>query len=92
MATVSGASSLIVSSSLDRLIHLDRNRYSAPASFANRPVSVRVSPERIVVGGEGQIVCEHRRVSPALTNGRAPNGLRLAALSCGRSTQAESPA
>ena len=33
-----------------------------PASFANRPVSVRVYPERIVVAAEGQIVCEHRRV------------------------------
>jgi hypothetical protein len=44
------------------LIHLDRNRYSVPASFANRPVSVRVYAERIVVVGEGQIVCEHRRV------------------------------
>src|ERR1700729_951671 len=33
-----------------------------PASFANRPVSVRVYPERIVVVAEGQIVCEHRRV------------------------------
>ena len=44
------------------LIHLDRNRYSVPASFANRPVSVRVYPERIVVAAEGQVVCEHRRV------------------------------
>jgi transposase len=44
------------------LVHLDRNRYSVPASFANRPVSVRVYPERIVVVAEGQIVCEHRRV------------------------------
>jgi transposase len=43
------------------LIHLERNRYSVPASFANRPVSVRVYPERIVVVAEGQIVCEHRR-------------------------------
>jgi hypothetical protein len=33
-----------------------------PASFANRPVSVRVYPDRIVVAAEGQIVCEHRRV------------------------------
>ena len=33
-----------------------------PASFANRPVSVRVYPERIVVVAEGQIICEHRRV------------------------------
>src|SRR6201996_3718899 len=43
------------------LIHLERNRYSVPASFANRPVSVRVYPERIVVVAEGQIVCEHPR-------------------------------
>ena len=44
------------------LVHLDRNRYSVPASFANRPVSLRVYPERIVVVAEGQVVCEHRRV------------------------------
>jgi hypothetical protein len=44
------------------LVHLDRNRYSVPASFANRPVSVGVYPERIVVVAEGQIVCEHCRV------------------------------
>jgi len=44
------------------LVHLERNRYSVPASFANRPVSVRVYPERIVVAAEGQIVCEHARV------------------------------
>jgi hypothetical protein len=44
------------------LVHLDRNRYSVPASFGNRPVSLRVYPERIVVVAEGQIVCEHRRV------------------------------
>jgi len=38
------------------LIHFDRNRYSVPASFANRPVSVRVYPERIVVAAEGQVI------------------------------------
>ena len=35
------------------LVHFERNRYSVPASFANRPVSVRVYPERIVVVAEG---------------------------------------
>lgn len=35
------------------LIHFDRNRYRVPASFANRPVSVRVYPERVVVAAEG---------------------------------------
>jgi transposase len=44
------------------LIHLERNRYSVPASFANRPVSVRVYPERVVVAAEGRIVCEHARI------------------------------
>jgi transposase len=44
------------------LIHLERNRYSVPASFANRPVSVRVYPERIVIAAEGQILCEHPRI------------------------------
>jgi len=44
------------------LVHLERNRYSVPASFANRPVSLRVYPERIVVAAEGRIICEHRRL------------------------------
>jgi hypothetical protein len=44
------------------LVHFERNRYSVPASFANRPVSMRVYPERIVVAAEGQILCEHARI------------------------------
>jgi Mu transposase-like protein len=44
------------------LVHLERNRYSVPASFANRPVSVRVYPDRIVLAAEGLILCEHRRI------------------------------
>jgi transposase len=44
------------------LIHMERNRYSVPASFANRPVSVRVYPTRIVVAAEGQVLCEHQRI------------------------------
>ena len=43
------------------LIHLERNRYSVSASFTNRPVSVRVYPERIVVAAEGRILREHPR-------------------------------
>ena len=35
------------------LISFDRNRYSVPASFANRPVSLRIYPERLVVVAEG---------------------------------------
>jgi transposase len=44
------------------LIHLERNRYSVPASFANRPVSVRLYADRIVVAAEGNIIAEHQRL------------------------------
>ena len=44
------------------LISFERNRYSVPASFANRPVSLRVYPDRLVVAAEGKILCEHARV------------------------------
>ena len=44
------------------LVHLERNRYSVPASFANRPVSLRVYPDRVVVAAEGLMICEHRRI------------------------------
>ena len=44
------------------LIHFERNRYSVPASFANRPVSLRVYPERIVVAAEARVLCEHARI------------------------------
>ena len=53
------------------LISFERNRYSVPAPFANRPVSLRIYPERLVVvlkarpwrdAAEGSILCEHRRI------------------------------
>ena len=44
------------------LISFERNRYSVPASFANRPVSLHVYPDRLVVAAEGQVVCEHPRI------------------------------
>jgi hypothetical protein len=33
-----------------------------PASFANRPVSVRLYADRIVVAAEGNIIAEHQRL------------------------------
>ena len=39
------------------LVHFERNRYSVPASFANRPVSLRIYPERIVIAAEVRILC-----------------------------------
>ena len=44
------------------LVNFERNRYSVPASFANRPVSLRVYPERLVIAAEGQVLCEHSRI------------------------------
>jgi transposase len=44
------------------LVHFERNRYSVPCSFANRPVSLRIYPDRIVIAAEGQFLCEHARI------------------------------
>lgn len=53
------------------LITFDRNRYSVPASFANRPVSLHIYPERLVVVldarlwrdvAEGHVICTHERI------------------------------
>jgi hypothetical protein len=44
------------------LIYFERNRYSVPASFANRPVSVRVYAERLVIVAEAQVIAEHERL------------------------------
>jgi hypothetical protein len=48
--------------SLTCLIHFERNRYSVPASLANRRVSLWADAERIVIAAEGQILCEHKRI------------------------------
>jgi hypothetical protein len=44
------------------LVTFERTRYSVPASFANRPVSLRVYADRLVVVAEGKVVCEHTRI------------------------------
>jgi hypothetical protein len=44
------------------LVAFERNRYSVPASFANRPVSLRIYPDRLVIAAEGRILCEHGRI------------------------------
>ena len=63
------------------LVHFERNRYSVPASFANRPVSLRVYPERLVVAAEGQVDLRASRASSSAPTTARPHGLRLAALS-----------
>jgi len=44
------------------LVTFERNRYSVPASFANRPVRLHVYPERIKIVAEGQVICTHERI------------------------------
>jgi hypothetical protein len=44
------------------LVHFERNRYSVPASYANRPVSLRVYADRLAVVAEGRALCEHARI------------------------------
>jgi hypothetical protein len=44
------------------LVHFERNRYSVPASCANRQVSLRFYPERIAIVAEGQLLCKHPRI------------------------------
>lgn len=44
------------------LITFEQNRYSVPASFANRVVSLRVYADRLVIVAEVQVVAEHVRV------------------------------
>ena len=40
----------------------ERNRYSVPAAFANRVVSLRAYADRIVLVAEAEVVAEHERV------------------------------
>ena len=49
------------------LVHFERNRYSVPASYANRPVSLRVYADRLVIAAEGQIVASMFATSTAAT-------------------------
>ncbi len=43
------------------LVTHERNRYSVPASFANRPISLRVYADKLVFVAEGKVVAEHER-------------------------------
>lgn len=44
------------------LITFEYNRYSVPASFANRVISLRVYPRQLIVVAEAHVVAEHTRV------------------------------
>jgi transposase len=44
------------------LITFEHNRYSVPAPFANRAISLRVYADRLVLVAEAQVVAVHQRV------------------------------
>jgi hypothetical protein len=44
------------------LITHEHNRYSVPASFANRPVSLRVYADRLVIVAEAAVIANHERI------------------------------
>ncbi len=44
------------------LVVFETNKYSVPASFANRRISLRVYPDKLECIAEGRKVAEHRRV------------------------------
>jgi transposase len=43
------------------LIRIDRNRYSVPAEWANRVVSVRLTADRVRMVAEGRVIADHGR-------------------------------
>lgn len=44
------------------LVTFERSRYSVPSSFANRPVSLHVYPDRLTVVAENRVIAEHTRL------------------------------
>jgi len=44
------------------LITFENNRYSVPASFANRPISLQVYADKLVFVAEGNVITQHTRV------------------------------
>ena len=44
------------------LVTFENNRYSVPASFANRPLSLHVYADKLLFVAEAQLIAEHRRV------------------------------
>ncbi|MFZ6873956.1 IS21 family transposase, partial [Undibacterium sp. Di27W] len=43
------------------LVSFERNRYSVPAPFANRPISLRVYAAKLIFVAEGKVIAEHDR-------------------------------
>jgi len=43
------------------LIRIERNRYSVPAQWANKAVSVRLTADRVRMVAEGQVIADHPR-------------------------------
>ena len=63
------------------LVHLYRNRYSVPASFANRPVSVQVYPSVLLSSPKGRSCASTPASSPLPPTQEHDDRFHLAALS-----------
>src|SRR3546814_11901137 len=46
------------------LVHSERHRNSVPASSANRPVPLKVYPDRNVLAAYGPVICSQLRIIP----------------------------
>jgi len=44
------------------LVTFNNNRYSVPATFANRPISLRVYADHLIMVAETQVIADHERV------------------------------
>ncbi|OZT19302.1 Mu transposase domain-containing protein, partial [Salmonella enterica] len=53
------------------LVHHEGNRYSVPASYANRAISLRIYADKLVMAAEGHHIAEHPRL---LGSGHARGG------------------
>lgn len=74
------------------LISFERNRYSVPASFANRPISLRIYPDRLVIAAEGNIPKLMWRDSHAGQPAREVTHLHAKRLSSNRLPRSNRPA
>ena len=70
------------------LIAFERNRYSVPAAFANRAVSLRVYADRLVIVAEAQVNARARSHLQPRTRQSRSDRLRLASLPGGRAEEA----
>lgn len=61
MAPFDGYCEKVLKVSSSCLISYDRNRYSVPAQYAGKPISLRVYADRLKIIADHQVIAEHQR-------------------------------